>query len=183
MSNLKESRFSHVEEIPLDPVFHLTASFNRDPDIHKVNLGVGAYRTDEGKPWILPVVERATKLLLEDPKFDHEYLSIEGLASFTDAAMRLILGESVALRENRSFCVQALSGTGAVRIGAEFLAKFLPAGTMVYGPTPTWANHLNIFADTRLPYKSYRYLNFATKSLDFRGMIEDLQVINNEPMR
>ena len=93
----------------------------------QVSLGVGAYRTDEGKPWILPCVKTAEKLLAERTEreeINHEYLPVLGLESFAAAATAMLLGHSSeAVAAGRAIGVQALSGTGALRIGAEFLSR------------------------------------------------------------
>lgn len=87
---------------PPDPIFNLNTQFKVDSFIDKVNVGVGAYRTDEGKPWVLPTVKKVEKMLVEDPELDHEYLPIDGLATFTEASAKLVLGfSSPAILENR----------------------------------------------------------------------------------
>jgi aspartate aminotransferase, cytoplasmic len=87
---------------PPDPIFNLNTQFKVDSFEDKVNVGIGAYRTDEGKPWVLPTVKKVEKLLVNDPEVDHEYLPIDGLASFTEASARLVLGHSSpAILENR----------------------------------------------------------------------------------
>ena len=87
---------------PPDPIFNLNTQFKADSCGDKVNVGIGAYRTDEGKPWVLPTVKKVEKLLVNDLEADHEYLPIDGLASFTEASARLVLGQSSpAILENR----------------------------------------------------------------------------------
>nr|CAG8489268.1 11410_t:CDS:2 [Entrophospora candida] len=102
MSSTK-SIFQEVPLAPPDVIFNLTASYNADTDTQKVNLGVGAYRDDNGKPWILPVVKKAEQIIINNSTLNHEYLPITGLKPFKEAAVRLILGEnSPAIKENRS---------------------------------------------------------------------------------
>lgn len=79
---------------PPDPIFNLNTQFKADSFVERVNVGIGAYRTDEGKPWVLPTVKKVEKALVNDPGIDHEYLPIDGLASFTEASARLVLGQS-----------------------------------------------------------------------------------------
>ncbi|KAI8832736.1 pyridoxal phosphate-dependent transferase [Chytridium lagenaria] len=86
------STFGAVPALPLDPIFALAAECKADPDPNKINLSIGAYRDNDGKPWVLPVVKKAEKLIVNDPSLDHEYLPIDGLRSFTDASARVILG-------------------------------------------------------------------------------------------
>ena len=102
--------FSDVAGAPPIEVFQLTRDYQADPHPQKVSLGVGAYRTDEGKPWILPCVKKAESILatqVEEEKINHEYLPVLGLEGFTKAATKMLLGEdSPALAENRAFGIQ-----------------------------------------------------------------------------
>jgi aspartate aminotransferase len=102
---------------------------------------------------------------------NHEYLPIAGLATFTSAAAKLILGaDSPAIAEKRTCSVQTISGTGAVHLGALFLAKFYPGQPKVYFSSPTWANHNQIFSNVSIPIATYPYFSKSTKGLDFAGM-------------
>ena len=126
-SSNKAGWFNDVDQAPPIEVFQLTRDYQADTHPQKVSLGVGAYRTDEGKPWILPCVKAAEKILAEKTdkeEINHEYLPVLGLESFATAATNMLLGDaSPAVKDGRSIGVQALSGTGALRIGAEFLNK------------------------------------------------------------
>lgn len=103
---------------------------------------------------------------------NHEYLPIAGLADFTTAAQKLILGpESAAIKEGRVASFQTVSGTGAVHLGALFLAKFSKPTPTVYLSNPTWANHHQIFDNVNIPIKQYPYFDKKTKGLDFEGMM------------
>ncbi|TMS23664.1 Aspartate aminotransferase, cytoplasmic [Larimichthys crocea] len=116
------SIFSDVPQAPPVAVFKLTADFREDSHPQKVNLGVGAYRTDDCQPWVLPVVKKVERLIVEDDSLNHEYLPILGLPEFRSASSKVALGDdSPAIKENRVGGVQCLGGTGALRIGAEFL--------------------------------------------------------------
>jgi len=172
------SAFADVQSAPPIEVFQLGRDFAADTNPKKVSLGVGAYRTPEGKPWILPVVKKAEKILaekVEREEINHEYLPVLGLDAFTKAATKMLLGEnSAAIKEGRTFGVQALSGTGALRIGADFLHRILGRNTVYYS-NPTWGNHGLIFG--RAGYtdlRQYRYWDAKTRGLDFSGMMEDL---------
>uniref|UniRef100_A0A481MQK5 Aspartate aminotransferase n=1 Tax=Nipponaphis monzeni TaxID=196483 RepID=A0A481MQK5_9HEMI len=168
------SIFRDVEEASPIEVFHLMKIFSEDDYPTKVNLTVGAYRTDEGKPYYIPVVKKAEKLVLESTT-NHEYLPIFGLESFTKAASQLLLGDIVQRQEEGSiFGVQSLSGSGALRVGAEFLAKHLKCTTFYYS-LPTWENHHLIFMNSGFnDAKTYRYWNEEKRSLDCDGFFEDL---------
>ncbi|KAA8494375.1 Aspartate aminotransferase, cytoplasmic [Porphyridium purpureum] len=174
-----------VPEAPADPILGVAAAFRADPSPNKVNLGVGAYRTEHGKPYVLPVVARVHRELLDDG-VDHEYLPMEGYAPFISAAERVILGDAAAaLREGRVASVQALSGTGSLRVAFEFLKRFYrpragagDAGSLpkVYVPSPTWSNHRQIVPDAGLgDAVLYRYFNAKTHGVDFSGMCADLR--------
>ncbi|GLU01429.1 hypothetical protein SLE2022_187360 [Rubroshorea leprosula] len=169
-----DSVFSHIVRAPEDPILGVTVAYNKDPSPVKLNLGVGAYRTEEGKPLVLNVVRKAEQMLVNDRSRVKEYLPIVGLAEFNKLSAKLILGaESPAIRENRVTTVQCLSGTGSLRVGAEFLAKHYHQRT-IYIPQPTWGNHPKVFTLAGLSVKTYRYYNPVTRGLNFQGLLEDL---------
>ena len=178
-SHLKKDRMSVFQNIPLappDPIFHLTASYVNDSDPNKINLGVGAYRDDNGKPWILPVVKKAEHDIVSNMTLDHEYLPIDGLKSFTDASAKLILGkDSPAVIQKRFAACQTISGTGAVRLGAEFISRFFKGP--VYISNPTWANHRAIFNDAGMEVFEYQYWDPKTKGLALDSMIQTFRSI------
>lgn len=149
----------------------MTEAFKADKDPRKINLGVGAYRDENGKPYVLSSVKKAENFLHStDP--DKEYLPITGLPEFTQAAAKLAYdfdGLPVAI-------TQSISGTGALRIGGAFLARFYPHSKTIYIPSPSWGNHTPIFRDSGLEVKTYRYFDKETVGLDFEGLKEDLQV-------
>lgn len=123
---------------------------------------------------------QADELLRNDPDLNHEYLPIAGLPDFTSASQKLVLGKkSPAIAEKRVISLQTISGTGAVHLGALFLAKFYnpsnAAAKAVYLSNPTWANHNQIFGNVGLPVKQYPYFSKQTKGLDFEGMIGSLK--------
>ncbi|POS83612.1 PLP-dependent transferase [Erysiphe pulchra] len=160
-----------IPHAPLDPLFSLMADFKADAFEKKIDLGIGAYRDDNAKPWVLPVVKKAKERLNNDPNLNHEYLPIQGLASFRTAAAKLILGaNSPALKESRVASVQTISGTGAVHLGALFLSKFYPGHPTAFVSNPTWMNHFQIFSNVSIPMTTYPYFSESTKSLDFRAM-------------
>lgn len=86
--------FANVPLAPPDSIFKLTAAFKQDSNPSKVNLGVGAYRDDTGKPWILPSIKKVKSDYLTNETIDHEYLPILGLPEYTQSAAKLILGDS-----------------------------------------------------------------------------------------
>lgn len=172
------SAFASVPPAPPDAILGLNAAFHADGSPDKVNLGVGAYRTADNKPYVLPVVRRVEAALAADAATTHEYLPQYGLERFTVLAARLLLGEDCpATAAGRVVTVQALSGTGAVRVAFEFVKRFGEAGasTKVLLPNPTWSNHKNIVADAGLRLGEYRYFDSETGGVDIEGMCEDLR--------
>ena len=169
------SRLDAVPQAPPDPILGVSDAFRADAHPDRLNLGVGAYRTEELKPYVLDVVREAeARILAAAP--DKEYLPIDGYAPFNKATARLLLGDgSPALAEGRVATIQCLSGTGSLRIGADFIKKFMPAGTVVYVSDPTWGNHHNIFGDAGLETRKYRYFDAATIGLDIEGLLADLK--------
>ncbi|KAL0573277.1 hypothetical protein V5O48_008684 [Marasmius crinis-equi] len=169
--------WSNVPLAPPDSIFKLTAAYKADTYEKKVNLGVGAYRDDDNKPWVLPVVRKVEQILLNSPALDHEYLPITGLPEFTVSAAKLILGvDSPAIAEGRVTSVQTISGTGANHLGALFLSKFYPWGEKnVYLSNPTWANHQAIFKNVGINPVDYPYYDPKTIGLDFNGFISALK--------
>lgn len=158
---------------PPDPILGVSEAFKADDSPDKLNLGVGAYRTDELQPYVLEVVKKAEQSMIEKGE-NKEYLPIQGLDSFRKATVDLLLGDCPAVAEGRVACLQSLSGTGSLRVGAAFIKAWLP-GKTVYLSNPTWGNHRNIFADAGLEWKYYSYFDPASIGLDFAGMKADLE--------
>ncbi|ORX44240.1 aspartate aminotransferase [Hesseltinella vesiculosa] len=170
------SVFNTVAQAPADVIFSLTAGYKADKHPQKINVGVGAFRTDELKPYVLPVVKKADTILFNNADLDHEYLPIAGEPSYTRAATKLILGDnSPAIAQGRTGAVQTISGTGANHTGAAFLAAHFKGSGKVYISNPTWANHRNIFASLGFDVQEYPYWHPATKSLDYEGMINTIR--------
>ncbi|KIK98847.1 hypothetical protein PAXRUDRAFT_823397 [Paxillus rubicundulus Ve08.2h10] len=170
--NMSGELWEGVPLAPPDSIFKLSAAYNADPYPKKVNLGVGAYRDDDGKPWVLPVIKKASQRLLNDPNLDHEYLPITGLPEFTAAAAKLVLGpNSSALAEGRVVSVQTISGTGANHLASVFLSKYYNFnGTkQIYLSNPTWVIHHTIFKNVGMTPIEYPYYDPRTIGLDFEG--------------
>ncbi|KAL2215933.1 putative aspartate aminotransferase [Thermoascus aurantiacus ATCC 26904] len=173
------STWANVPQGPPDAILGITEAFKADPFKEKINLGVGAYRDDQGKPYVLPSVRAAEEKIVAS-RLDKEYAGITGIPSFTKAAAELAYGaDSPAIKEDRLAITQSISGTGALRIGGAFLARFYPHAKKIYIPTPSWANHKAVFTDSGLEVVQYRYYNKDTIGLDFDGLIEDLRAAPN----
>jgi aspartate aminotransferase len=131
------SHWANIKLAPPDKILGLNEAFKADTRTNKVNLGVGAYRDDKGKPFVLPSVQRAIDDL-EKMKLDHEYSSIAGVQTFIDKSVEFAYGKgSRVLADGRVAAVQALSGTGACRITGEFVATFFGRGKKMYISNPT----------------------------------------------
>ena len=167
--------FAHVKQAPPDPILGTAEAFKKDSHADKVNLGVGAYRTDEAKPYVFKVVAEAERRIIADPVLNKEYLPISGLAAFNGLSRDLLFGkDSPAVKEHRIASAQCISGTGSLRVGAEFLKTHMnpPA---VYVSNPTWGNHNTIFERAGIPVRQYPYWAAATRGFDLDGMLSALR--------
>lgn len=170
--------FAGIKELPPDPLFGLKARYVADSRSDKVDLGIGAYRDNNGKPWILPTVKNAEHKLINSADYNHEYLSISGFEPFLKESAKVILGEdSVAIKQNRIVSQQSLSGTGALHLAGSFLKQFYTGSEnpSIYLSKPTWANHNQIFTSLGLKVENYPYWNNDTKSLDLQGFINTIK--------
>ncbi|XP_074644629.1 aspartate aminotransferase, mitochondrial-like [Tubulanus polymorphus] len=167
--------WDNVEMGPPDPILGVTEAFKKDTNPKKINLGVGAYRDDAGKPFVLPSVRAAEKVVM-DKKLDHEYLGITGMPELCKYSAELAFGEdSAPLKEGRNVTTQTLSGTGALRVGAAFFQKFCTDSKDFYIPNPSWGNHRAVFTHAGLGVKQYRYYDPKTIGFDFNGAMEDFK--------
>lgn len=171
------STWNGVPQGPPDAILGLNEQFKKDANPKKISLGVGAYRDDSGKPWVLPSVRAAEQKNIENPALNKEYAGIAGVPEFVDLALKFAYGDdSPVLAENRVAAVQTLSGTGACRIVAEYFSKFgLSTGNAVYQPNPTWGNHIPIFKCAGMDVRQYRYFHKETNGLDFDGLMKDME--------
>jgi len=169
------SWFENVEGAAPIEIFLLNKLHKEDTFPQKIDLGIGAYRTNEGKPWVLPAVRKAEKLIANDDSLNHEYLPILGMEDFSDLATKMLLGEdSVAIKEGRVISAQSLSGTGALRVLADFMKRCCNVDS-VYISSPSWPNHQLLFKHANYSnINTYRYWKQDTRSLDITGMLEDL---------
>ncbi|XP_021739367.1 aspartate aminotransferase, chloroplastic-like [Chenopodium quinoa] len=174
VATVNVSRFDGISMAPADPILGVSEAFKADKDEKKLNLGVGAYRTEELQPYVLNVVKKAENLMLERGE-NKEYLPIEGLAAFNKVTAELLFGaDNAVLKEQRVATVQSLSGTGSLRLAAALIERYFP-GAKVLISSPTWGNHKNIFNDAKIPWSEYRYYDPKTVGLDFEGMIADIK--------
>lgn len=161
---------------PSDPIVGLNESFALDSSPTKVNVGVGAYRGDDGLPYILPCVREAEKINMAKASLNHEYLGIVGDTGFVKLALEFVYGaDSPVLKDGRVAGVQTLSGTGGLRVFGELLKK--GGHKEIYVPNPTWGNHIPIMQNAGLEVKKYRYYDAKNSDLEFDNMISDLKNI------
>ena len=168
------SLFAHIEQAPPDPIVGLTESFNADTNPNKVNLGAGVYQDASGKVPILKVVREAQARWLEKEDTKN-YMFIDGVPAFNKQVQALLLGaDSTVLAEGRAVTVQAVGGTGALKIGADFLKRFFPASE-VWLSNPSWENHRALFEAAGFAVHNYPYYDPNTHGLDFAAMMDALK--------
>ncbi|MDE2397350.1 MAG: aspartate/tyrosine/aromatic aminotransferase, partial [Burkholderiales bacterium] len=167
------STFSHLEPYAGDPILSLNEAFGHDPRPHKVNLSIGIYFDDAGRIPVLDCVRRAEAQMLAEsaPK---SYLPIEGTAAARSAVQGLLFGAgSSTLASGRVATLQTVGSSGGLRVGADFLRRWLPASE-VWVSDPTWDNHRAMFEGAGLKVHTYPYYDPATGGLRFDAMVETL---------
>ncbi len=170
------SVFAAVEMAPRDPILGLTEAFNADTRATKVNLGVGVYLDDSGKIPLLGAVRTAEKARLEalPPR---GYQPIDGPVAYNQAVQSLLFGEdSALLKEGRVLTIEALGGTGALKVGADYLRRLLPDAT-VFISDPSWENHRALFEYAGFAVQTYPYYDSLTRGVNFDAMIAGLNAL------
>jgi aromatic-amino-acid transaminase len=176
-STASASIFSAVEMAPRDPILGITEAFVADTNSAKINLGVGVYYDDNGKVPLLSCVRKAEALMSEQ-QTPRTYLPIEGLAAYDKAVQELVFGaDSPIIQDKRAVTVQAVGGTGALKIGADFLKRFAPDGAQVYISDPSWENHRALFESAGFVVNNYTYYDEATHGVNFDGMLAALKAM------
>lgn len=166
---MSSSIFAAVEMAPRDPILGLNEAFAADSRTTKVNLGVGVYYNDDGKIPLLAAVKAAEKARLEAAPA-RGYQPIEGLAAYNSAVQNLLFSsDSALIRQGRTLTVEALGGTGALKVGADYLRRLLPEAR-VYISDPSWENHRALFESAGFAVDNYPYYDAATRGVDFAGM-------------
>lgn len=168
------SLFAAVEMAPRDPILGLNEQFAADPRPEKVNLGVGVYYDDDGKLPLLQCVRQAEARLMEKPA-PRGYLPIDGMPAYDNAVKALVFGaDSDVVRSGRVATVQALGGTGGLKIGADFLKKLNPAAKVLISD-PSWENHRALFANAGFAVDTYAYYDAAARGVNVEGMLASLR--------
>ena len=167
------SLFSAVEMAPRDPILGLNEQYAADTNPNKVNLGVGVYFDDNGKLPLLQCVQAAEKAMMSTPTA-RGYLPIDGIVAYDNAVKGLVFGaDSDVVKSGRVSTVQAIGGTGGLKIGADFLKKVSPNAKVLISD-PSWENHRAIFVNAGFEVGSYAYYDAAKRGVNFEGMLADL---------
>ena len=170
------SLFSAVEMAPRDPILGLNEAFNADTRTTKVNLGVGVYCNEEGKIPLLRAVAEAETIRVAQHAA-RGYLPIDGIAAYDQAVQKLLFGnDSPLIAAGRVITTQAIGGTGALKIGADFLKQLRPDAVVAISD-PSWENHRALFETAGFPVQNYRYYDAATHDVNRAGLIEDLSAL------
>ena len=168
------SLFTAVTMAPRDPILGLNEQFNADTNPAKVNLGVGVYTDENGKLPLLNCVREAEQQLMASPKA-RGYLPIDGIAAYDAAVKSLVFGAgSAAVTQGRAATVQAIGGTGGLKIGADFLCLLNPDAKVLISD-PSWENHRALFTQAGFVVESYPYYDAAARGVDFDGMLGALK--------
>jgi aromatic-amino-acid transaminase len=166
---MSASLFAAVELAPRDPILGLNEAFNADTRSNKVNLGVGVYYDDNGKLPLLTAVKTAEKARLEAMPA-RGYQPIEGPASYNQSVQNLVFGaDSALVTEKRVITVEALGGTGALKVGADYLKRLLPNAKVLISD-PSWENHRALFESAGFEVGTYAYYDAASRGVNFDGM-------------
>ncbi|MBF5059292.1 aromatic amino acid transaminase [Candidatus Neptunochlamydia vexilliferae] len=169
------SLFEKVEPVPPDPIFGLAARFRKDKRSNKIDLTLGVYKGKSLKIEILRSVKEAEKILIKMEK-DKGYLPMGGDERFVQESQKLIFGEALCKTlKGKVFGAQTVGGTGALRLGGDFLAREVTK--CVYVSDPTWPNHIGIFEAAGMEVKKYPYYNKETHALDFQKMLDYLSAL------
>ncbi len=169
--------FAAVEMAPRDPILGLNEQFNADPNPAKVNLGVGVYYDENGKLPLLKCVAAAEKALIEQGK-PKGYLPIDGIAAYDKAVQDLVFGSQgeagkALVASGRVATVQALGGTGGLKVGADFLKRLNPNAKVLISD-PSWENHRALFTNAGFTVEAYPYYDATARGINVTGMLAAL---------
>ncbi len=171
--------FQNVEAYAGDPILSLMETFRQDPRADKINLSIGLYYNEQGVIPQLGSVKQAMSDLHEQMQQASLYLPMEGLASYRAAVQSLLFGaDSAALQAGRIATIQSLGGSGALKVGADFLKRYFP-GSEVWVSDPTWENHIAIFAGAGFTVHSYPYFDATTGGVNVEAMLECFNQLPN----
>ncbi|MBV8259782.1 MAG: aspartate/tyrosine/aromatic aminotransferase [Paraburkholderia sp.] len=168
--------FEHIDAYPGDPILSLNENFQKDPRQNKVNLSIGIYFDDAGRLPVMKAVQAAEAAILEEPG-PKPYLPMAGFGQYRDAVQALVFGAECPSRvAGRIATVQTLGGSGALRVGADFIKRYF-AGTQVWVSDPTWENHRFIFERAGFTVNTYPYYDEVTGGLKFEAMLSAIDAL------
>src|SRR4051794_2777177 len=162
------SLFDAVELAPRDPILGLNEQFAADPNPAKVNLGVGVYYDENGKLPLLRCIRAAEEMMMEAQQA-RGYLPIDGIAAYDAATQGLVFGDAPERREGRIATVQAIGGTGALKVGADLLQRMNPSARVLISE-PSWENHRALFEGAGFEVGGYPYYDATSHGIDFEAM-------------
>ena len=171
---MSSSPLAALETAPIDPIISVSEAFFADPNPKKVNLGIGIYCDDSGKVPVLDCIKEAEKKFVAagKPKY---YLPMDGLGAFNRAAQHVLFGAGhAAVREKRVVTAQTLGGSGALKVGADWLRVLNPR-VEVWISDPSWENHSAIFEGAGFKVNSYPYYDAASRSIRLDAMLTTLR--------
>lgn len=167
--------FQHVDAYAGDPILSLMESFKNDPREKKVNLSIGLYYDEQGIIPQLAAVEAAENQLNALPQTASVYLPMEGLPAYRNSIQQLLFGaQHPALQQQRIATIQTVGGSGALKVGADFLKYYFPESE-VWVSDPTWENHVAIFSGAGFKVHSYPYFDAESLGVNFDAMLATLQ--------
>ncbi|ODV64924.1 PLP-dependent transferase [Hyphopichia burtonii NRRL Y-1933] len=176
--------WNQIPTAPPDKILGISEAYVKDSNSQKINLGVGAYRDNNGKPIIFPSVKKAEGILLEKES-EKEYTGIIGNKNYQSIVRDFIFNNSnkdangaKLIKEDRIVTAQTISGTGSLRVIAEFLNRFYDSKTIKV-PKPTWANHVAVFTDAGLQPEFYNYYDVENNSLDYENLKKSIESTPN----
>ena len=168
--------FEHIDAYPGDPILSLNEDFQKDPRSNKVNLSIGIYFDDDGRLPVMRAVHEAEAAILNEPG-PKPYLPMAGFAHYRDAVQALVFGEATPARaEGRIATVQTIGGSGALKVGADFIKRYFPQ-SQVWVSDPTWENHRFIFERAGFEVNTYPYYDEATGGLKFDAMLAAIDAL------
>ncbi len=169
--------FERIDYYSGDPILGLMDKFLADNHPKKVNLGIGIYYDENGTLPVLASVKTAEQRIA-DPIAARPYLPMAGLAGHRKACQDLLFGKDAqVLTEGRVATIATLGGSGALKVGAEFIHEWFPQ-SKCYVSDPTWSNHIAIFEGCDIEVGVYPYYDKATSSLKFDEMIGFIETLN-----
>ena len=170
------SLLNAIEMAPRDPILGITEAFNADKNPKKANLGVGVYYDNNGKLPLLECVRKAEAQMMEKLS-PRGYLPIDGLVAYDKAVQDLVFGaDSSVVKDKRAVTAQAIGGTGALKLGADFLKRFSP-NSQVWISDPSWENHRALFESAGFVVNNYPYYDEASHGVNFAGMLDTLKSV------